>query len=60
MITGTAGIPSAETFGSPANAGLSQRLISGATGIASAEGFGQPTGLLIDISTVPVSANYSY
>lgn len=58
-ITGGAGIPSGEAFGST-EAGVHQAMITGSAGIPSGEEFSRPTGVFIDPATVPYSMSVAY
>jgi len=59
-LTGTAGIGTAEAFGSGPGVPVNQTVITGLAGIPSAEAFGITDGVNIPIQTVPVSANYAH
>lgn len=58
-LTGSAGIASAETFGS-ADARMDQTIVRGSAGIPSEEAFPPPAGVFIDPATVPFSLYISY
>lgn len=58
-ITGGAGIPSAEAFGS-SDSRIDQTMIVGGAGIPSAETFPRPAGVFIDPATVPYSISIAY